>query len=123
MVVYTELLTEEIRQLSRDNFPFEHVIVFSSVILQRDKMVRYNADIRRTLDRRMTMWTESKFDKLVQEAIRCDQTLSLCAVTPKAINTTHTVKFFTRLILQEKFRAAMRWLTDRSRGHILHPTD
>ena len=69
------------------------------------------------------MWTESKFDQLVQEAIRCDYNLPTLCRDTQGCQHDHTVKVFTRLMLQGKIRAAMRWLTDRSRGHILHPTD
>ena len=48
---YVDLLTEDVQHLAVVNFPSERVLVFSSVMLQRDQMVRKDADIRRLLDR------------------------------------------------------------------------
>ena len=42
---YVDLLTEEVQHLPVGNFPSEHVLVFSFVMLQRDRMVRKGADI------------------------------------------------------------------------------
>ena len=99
---YIDLLSEEIRHLSRGNYPSDRLIVFSSVVLQRDKLVRTGTDIRRTLNRRMSMWEENKFDLLVQEAIRCDCDISL--YNQRVHNNNHTMKMFTRLMLQGKLR-------------------
>ena len=43
---YVDLLTEEVQHLAVGNFPSERVLVFSSVMLQRDRMVHKGADIR-----------------------------------------------------------------------------
>ena len=44
---YVETLAEEISHLTVGNFSSDHVLVFSSVILQRDRTVRKGANIRR----------------------------------------------------------------------------
>jgi len=46
---FIDLLTEEIQQMVVGNFPSEHVLVFSSVMLH-DWMVRKGAEICRLLD-------------------------------------------------------------------------
>uniref|UniRef100_A0A1X7TNZ6 Reverse transcriptase domain-containing protein n=1 Tax=Amphimedon queenslandica TaxID=400682 RepID=A0A1X7TNZ6_AMPQE len=38
-------------------------------------------------------------------------------------NPNHNTKVFTRLMLQGKIRSAIRFLTERSKGHVLHPHD
>ena len=72
---YVDLLTEEVQHLAVGNFPSERVLVFSSVILQHDRMVHKGVDIRRFLDQRVDQWHDGHFDLLVQEADRCDSGL------------------------------------------------
>ena len=95
------------------NFPSEHVLVFSSVMLQSDQMVRKGADIRRLLDRHIGQWHDGHFDLLVQEANRCDSGLK----HSRRVNLTGdiVVRIFSRLMLQGKVRAAVRWATERTR--------
>ena len=119
---YVSILTEEILLLSKGDFPSERVIVFSSVILQRDKFVRGTRDIVRNLNRRLDLWSQDKFDLLVQEACRCDRPFQSRRRSGRSTDD-HTERVFTRLMLFGRVRAAMRWLTSRSKGHVLAPTD
>jgi hypothetical protein len=119
---FIDLLCVEIRHLTRGNYPSDRLIVFSSVILQRDKSVRFGPDIRRTLNRRMSMWENDKFDLLVQETVRCERSFTNQS-RHRANNENHIINVFTRLMLQGKVRAAVRWLTERSKGHVLRPTE
>ena len=59
------------------------------------------------------MWKNEDFDLLLQEAIRCD---NLLKYTHKIDNDDrHIVKVFTRLMLQGKVRAAVRWLSEKTK--------
>ena len=69
---YVDILAEEVTYLAGGHYPSERVLVFSSVILQRDLMVRKGADVCRLLERRFELWQQNNFDLLVQEAERCD---------------------------------------------------
>ena len=53
----------------------KRVLVFSSVMLQSDRMVHKGADICRLLDRHVDQWHDGHFDLLVQEADCCDSGL------------------------------------------------
>ena len=119
---YVSTLTDEINLLTRGAFPSERAIVFSSVILQRDKSVRGSRDIVRTLNRRLDLWAQKKYD-LVQEASRCDRTYRNNRHRQDHRDDDHIERVFTRLMLLGKVRAAMRWLTSRSKGHVLSPSD
>ena len=113
---YVDLLTTEMSHLAVGNYPSERLIVFSAVTLQRNRMVRKGKDIRRVLERCLTMWTNDEFDYLVEEAVKCDK--STRAQTPRA-DDNHLVTVFTRLMLQGKVRAAVRWLSEQSKGKVL----
>lgn len=65
---YVDRLTEEVLHLVAVNFPSERLIVFSSLMLQRDRNVKV-CDIRQLLERRLMLWNEDKFDVLFQEAV------------------------------------------------------
>ena len=63
------LLIKEVNHLAVFNYSSEHVLVFSSVILQCDKVVRKGTDIHCLLDRHIQLWQEEKFDLLLQEVL------------------------------------------------------
>ena len=101
---YVDLLIIETFHLAAGKYPFERLMVFSA-ILQHNRMVRKGKDIRRVLERHLTMWTNDEFDYLVEEAVKCDK--SITAQTPR-VDDNHLVTVFMRLILQGKVRAAMQ---------------
>ena len=55
---YIDLLCDELHHLSLGNYHSERVIVFCSVMLQRDRLVRKGCDIRRLLERCMKLWRD-----------------------------------------------------------------
>jgi len=103
------------------NFPCERVLIFGSVILQHDRMVRKGVDIRRLLDWRIGQWHDGHFDLLVQEADHCDGGLKHSRQAN--LNEEDVVRIFSRLMLQWKVKAAVRWATERTRGELLMPAD
>ena len=116
---YVDLLNSEVAQLGAGNYSAERLIVFSSLMLQRDRGVKKMADVRRLLERRMGLWESGEYDLLFQEALRCDK---LWKTTHRNDNDNeHIVKVFTRLMLRGKVRAAVRWLSEKSRGGVLSP--
>ena len=121
---YIDLLCAELQHLSLGTYHSEGVIVFCSVMLQRDRLVRKGCDIRRLLERRMNLWRDEQYDVLIQEATRCDRSLRNSHRRPLSGNSQeHLIKVFTRLMLEGNVRAAVRWLTERSGGGVLRPSD
>ena len=112
-------LSKEVPHVSTGNYSSEQVIVFSSVILQRDRSVHKGPDVRRVIGGRLDMWQDDKFNLLIQEAVTCDKSL----VTKRRITESHTSSVFTRLMLHGKVKSAVRWLSDYSRGSVLSPLD
>ena len=103
---YVDLLTDEVNHLAVGNYPSERVLVCGSVILQRDKLVKKGADIRRLLERRIILWQQDNFDVLLQEAERCDKTFQ--RTRNRTPNQDAVVQVFSRLVLQGKLKAAVR---------------
>ena len=68
------------------------------------------------------MWNKVDFDGLVKEAERSDRSLQ---PRTKFVDQdkSYTVTLFTRLMLQGKVKAAVRWLSDNTRRKVLCPDD
>ena len=79
-------------------------------------MVKKGADIREVMEKRMERWTNDEFDVLVDEAVACDKAIKIRAYKE---DSDHFITVFTRLMLLGKTRAAMRWLSERSKGLVL----
>ena len=73
---FVDLLSDEVCSLSRGAFKSERLIVFLSVMLQRDIMVKKGTDVRRLLSRRMSLWQEGCIDLLIDEYERCTRRFS-----------------------------------------------
>jgi len=118
---YVDVLANEVNYLACGTYPSERILVFSSVILQCDCMVRKGADVHRLLGKRLHLWQQENFDLLIQEANRCDQALR--RTRHSVVDDESVVRVFTKLMLLGKVKAAVRWATDRTRGVVLSPLD
>ena len=58
---YIDKLTQELSHFLVEDYPSERFIVFSSLILQQDLTVRKGADIRRVIERRLSMWNVADY--------------------------------------------------------------
>ena len=118
---YNDQLTQDLCHFSAGDYPSERFIVFSSLILQRDQTVRKGADIRRVIERRLSMWNVADYNLLIQDAERCDKPLH--NHNKYDYDELHTTKVFTRLMLLGKVKAAVRWVSDKTRGKVLQPDE
>ena len=109
---FVDAITEKVSHLAVGNYPSERVLAFSSVVLQRDRMVRKGADVCCQLKQRISFWREKKFDLLIQEASRCNQALQQSRHSP--VDTDAIVRVFTKPMLRGKVKADVRWATERS---------
>ena len=92
-----------------------------SVILQHDKSVKNSADIRRLLERWITLWQQHNFDLLLLKVERCNKTFQ--QTRNRVPNQDAVVQVFSWLVLQGKLKAAICWATERARGIVLSPCD
>ena len=120
---YVDQLTEEVRCLCNGTYLAERILIFSSVILQKDRSVGKGCDIRRLLDCCLTSWLDSQFDVLLQEAQHYDRSLCNLYHSSAPHSDDHLAKVFTKLMLQGKIRAAIRWITERAGGSLLSPSE
>ena len=72
---FVHMLSAEIEVCNEGRQSSEAEFVFTSLVLQRDKMVRCGRDIRHVLMRRLDLWDAGNRAELLQEAERCDKQL------------------------------------------------
>ena len=113
---HTDLLNQELQYFVSGSYCAEWVIVFSSLMLQRDRLVHKCCDIRRLLDCRMSLWIDNQYDVLLQEAICCDHSLRNSHRSSAVNHADHVTRVFTKLMLEGNVRAAVRWVTERGAG-------
>ena len=65
----------------------------------------------------MEAWRRGLFSELVHESCRCARQSVTTFVGTSGDG--HTLKVFTRLMLRDQVRAAVRWLTDRAPSKVL----
>ena len=117
------MLTLKLQYLASGSYAAERVIVFSSVMLQHDRMVRKSCDIRRLLDRRLSLWQQEQFDVLLQEAVRCNRSFQNSHRSTSCSSRDHLIRVFTKLMLEGNIRAAVRWVTERAGGGVMKSSD
>ena len=96
-------------------------------MLQRERRTTKGADVRRLLTKRMDLWENCAFDTLVQEALRCSESLQKSSLRKSAAQRKrdheHSTNVFHHLMLQGKLSSAVRWITERDNSRLLSPTD
>ena len=119
---FVDLLSDEVRSLSHGAFKSERLIVFLSVMLQREIMVKKGTDIQRLLSRRMSLWQEGCIDLLIDEYECCTRRFSKPHLDK--MDEAHIIKVFTCLMWRRQVRTAVRWVTGRSSSgyDVLDPT-
>ena len=93
---YIDILNEELHYLFAGAFPSEKVIVFCSVMLQRDCLIRKGTDIYQLPERCMAMWQNGQFDALLQEARHCNLSLHNSHHLTSDDSQDHLTRVFTR---------------------------
>lgn len=91
------------------------------MLLGRDYMVRKSSDIQRLVAKRMELWKSEQYDALVYELERCAGHLT--RRSKQKMDDAHTIRVYSRLMLCGKVKDATRWITGRTAGRVLEPTD
>lgn len=120
---YTDLLAKEIHLLTIGSVNAERLMFFCRVILQRDPAVRTTKDVKILVKRRMENWSQEKYDSLLQETKRVSNRISQRVTAARDNQNGCVSATFARMMMSGKVRQAMRWLTKRTAGGVLHPDD
>ena len=99
----------------------EKFLIFQIVILQKTKDVKGNAAIGRRISRRLDQWERGEFGSLVRTTENT-AFASISTIRGKD-DDVQIANVYTKLVLEGKLRAAVRYVTDREGGGLLQPTD
>lgn len=112
---FVEILASEINSLTAGDYPSERVLVFLSVTLQRNRLIKRAKDIRVMLERRLQLWTNGQVESLVNEAVSVDKKLA------QSETGSDGVRKFHRLMVRGKVREAMSSLDEDGESSVLDP--
>ena len=99
----------------------EQFIVFQTLILQRAYHVTAYQEIRCRIEKRLDAWGEGKHAMLVKDTLQaCKEYLPVAWRKEMA---EHRVQTYHSLVLRGKLRTAVRWITERETGGVLHTGD
>ena len=111
-------MTAELNYFALGHYPAECCLVFGSVILQKDRMIKKGSDICRLLEKHLNLWQEDKFDLLVKEATQCDHSVHFNH--PRSKNSEdHVIRIFSKLMLEGNVGASVHLVTKRAGGGVL----
>ena len=114
---FVETLGAELKGVRDRLWNLEQFIVFQTVILQQAQHVTASQAIRRRIEKRLDAWEEGSQRMLVED------TLQTCAeyvtVAQREETAEHLAQTYHSLVLHEKLRTAVRWITKREMGGVL----
>lgn len=91
-------------------------VVLQILLLQKPHAKSKARDHVHHLQRRLSLWKEGKFDDLVREGSALQQRLES---SKKCHSGDQVERIFSRLMIQGKVKAAMKYLSDNANGGIL----
>ena len=93
---FVDALSAELNYFALGQYPAECCLVFSSVVLQRYRIIKKGNGICHLVEKWLKLWHKEKFDFLIQEGVRCDH--SVCSTHHKSQDhTDRIVKLFLSL--------------------------
>ena len=117
---FLTIFTQELRGVRERRWNSERPLVFVSTILQTTPGVRRSKDIRLRLAQRMDLWEQGHYKALVDDT----ESEVLSGRTSSRLPSEDTiVRAYNTRVLSGRLRSAVRNLTGRSGGGILHPDE
>ena len=117
---FVDLMTTESNHLALGHYPAECCLVFGSVILQRDRMIKKGSDLHHLLEKCLNLWQEDKFDLLIQEATQSDY-FFVSIILDLRPSEDHLSRVFSKLLLEGNVRAAIHLVTELAGGGVSDP--
>ncbi len=99
----------------------ECALIFAACVLQKSPGVIRARDIKRRLERRLTLWIGGNYNALVQDIV--GKAIRGVGGGRGTINKDLVARKFNSMVLDGKLRAAVRFTTDRNGGGVLLPQD
>ena len=105
---FVDALSAELNYFALGQYPAERCLMFSSVVLHKDRMIKKGNDIHHLLEKWVKLWQEEKFDFLIQEAVRCYHSVRFTKHKLQD-HADHIVKLFSKLMLEVIFVLLSMW--------------
>ncbi len=114
-------LAAELRGVRERKWNSERPLAFAACVLRRRHGCVRAADIKRRIEKRLSLWQEGRFDALIQDIT----TSALADAGPRSLppDDDTIARRFNSKVLDGELRAAVRQLTARNSGGILGPDD
>ena len=99
----------------------DRVIVFQTVILQCARHLTSSGEIQRRINLLLDAWESGEFGMLAEDTAQtCTQYLS----TSMGEDTSeHREKIFYSLVIRDKLRSSVQWITNREKSGVLQLGD
>lgn len=118
---FVDAYTKLLRGALERKWNSERLVVFCSVVLQRERGISGAKAIRQRISQRMDLWEKGHWEALVEDTVRTN--LRLRANSTENTDEETVRRVYCRLLLQGKVREAVRFLSGRIKGGVLQPND
>eukprot|EP00919_Chromeraceae_sp_WS-2016_P029192 GHVR01069202.1.p1 GENE.GHVR01069202.1~~GHVR01069202.1.p1 ORF type:complete len:358 (+),score=43.77 GHVR01069202.1:97-1170(+) len=119
---YVDILTTLTNDLANGKEDSEKVLVFSIFMLYRDKDVKKQTDITKTINKRIARWTEDRTDELIEDLLRTKTQPQKHKHKNSNTNTETTHNKFIKLMKEGNIQTAVRTLSEHTNSGPLEMT-
>ena len=99
----------------------ERALIFAACVLRKSPGVIRARDIKRWVERRLTLWIDGSYDALVQDIV--GEAMRGVGGGRGTIDEDLVARKYNSMVLDGKLRAAVRFATERDGGGVLLPQD
>ena len=119
--IFVGILSVELDRVYTRKWIVERVIVFQSVILQRNQGVNTSLQICKHVLFQLSFWNRGAFDELVKDTY--NYAMGYLGKDRRNQEEEQHHKTFSNLVLKGKLCKAVRLVCDREKGGVLQPDE